>query len=601
MEKDLLFYDIEVFKHDVIIVFKNIEKEMVKIFHNDFTGLWELIKDKRLVGYNNHYYDDKILTGILRGFTQSQIKLLNDQLINNTTTQLIRWTELDSLDCFQQIDVSMPSLKRVEGNLGKSIIETAVDFNINRPLTPDELQLEIDYCSYDVDSIIEIYNLRKDDYFKAKDILLTMLPEDKQEKFKKRNTTSISSNILLENKLPSWATLRIPQNMMDMVPVEVAEMWEQGNLHGDNVTTKKVIIEKFDNVIEFGWGGLHGAPKKTLDVDNIFLLDVTSMYPNIILNLNILGHASEKYKSILEERLAVKHTNKTLSDALKIVVNSVYGNLRNEYMTVYNRKAQMAVCVYGQIALYNLCERLAQYVDIININTDGVAFRAPHDTKVMDYIKDIVKDWEEDFKLNLELEKYSRWIQKDVNNYIAIPEYDLEYNNKFYVDVTDSNSQADMVKNNVSYKEVKMTLKGADVNKYYKDKVFSNNNARVEQIATVDYLVFNKSILDTLVANLDQPYLFQYIVQGGRSYVRTCDIYGKELQKVNRVFASKHGDYYLYKEKADGSRSLFPSTPDKQFIYNGDCFDKRFKESFYDKIDLQHYLNNIKIILKRWK
>lgn len=51
--KDLLFYDIEVFQEDSLVVFKDIEKNLVAVFVNDFKGIYELIKGKTLVGYNN--------------------------------------------------------------------------------------------------------------------------------------------------------------------------------------------------------------------------------------------------------------------------------------------------------------------------------------------------------------------------------------------------------------------------------------------------------------------------------------------------------------------------------------------------------------------
>ena len=59
-----------------------------------------------------------------------------------------------------------------------------------------------------------------------------------------------------------------------------------------------------------------------------------SMYPNIILILNVLGKASEKYRSILEKRIKIKHQDAILSDALKLILNSVYGNLNNEYINL---------------------------------------------------------------------------------------------------------------------------------------------------------------------------------------------------------------------------------------------------------------------------
>ena len=48
--------------------------------------------------------------------------------------------KFNSLDCFQQIDVSRPSLKKIEGNMGRMILESSVPFTINRPLTHEEYE-----------------------------------------------------------------------------------------------------------------------------------------------------------------------------------------------------------------------------------------------------------------------------------------------------------------------------------------------------------------------------------------------------------------------------------------------------------------------------
>ena len=59
--ENLLFYDIEVYKYDAFVVFKDINKNTLRIFHNNFEELQDFIKGKILVGYNNYFYDDLIL------------------------------------------------------------------------------------------------------------------------------------------------------------------------------------------------------------------------------------------------------------------------------------------------------------------------------------------------------------------------------------------------------------------------------------------------------------------------------------------------------------------------------------------------------------
>ena len=74
MYSNLLFYDIEVYYRDAFVVFKDINDTTLKVFHNDFVGLYEFIKGKTLVGYNNYYYDDIVLHSMLDLKTPAQLK-----------------------------------------------------------------------------------------------------------------------------------------------------------------------------------------------------------------------------------------------------------------------------------------------------------------------------------------------------------------------------------------------------------------------------------------------------------------------------------------------------------------------------------------------
>ena len=111
-DQDILFYDIEVFSHDAFVVFKDINKKLKRVFHNNFVHLAEFIEGKTLVGYNNYHYDDKILTYMLDLKTVQQIKTLNDAIISGEDVRFVGKPKFKSLDCFQQIDVSRPSLKK---------------------------------------------------------------------------------------------------------------------------------------------------------------------------------------------------------------------------------------------------------------------------------------------------------------------------------------------------------------------------------------------------------------------------------------------------------------------------------------------------------
>ncbi|MGK9295795.1 hypothetical protein [Melissococcus plutonius] len=559
--QNYLFYDIEVFKEDALVVFKNIKKEIVKIFHNNFDGVLDLITDKILVGYNNYWYDDAVLTAMIAHWSPYQIKQLNDRIISGDRVKKIH-PSIQSLDCFQQIDVAKPSLKKIEGNFGKSIIESKIDFTIDRKLTPDELKETIDYCSYDVDTTIDIFKLRQKDYFEPKQLVIDMLPDKQQAYAKKWNTTTISANVLAPKPMPKWADIRLGAydkngnyELLDIPPQGAIDLW----LTKDK---GKYTHKEFGCDLEFSFGGLHGVPNnKQKRFENVLLLDVASLYPNIIMKLNALGKSTKTYQQIVERRLSIKHTDKQLSGALKLVINSCYGLLNNEYSTLYNPKAAKSVCMYGQICLYDLCKRLAPTCKLVNINTDGVAF-----TTQSDYYKTIWHEWEEDYGFTLELDSFDLFIQKDVNNYIGL-------------------------------KNEEIKVKGGDVGRYKKDAWFKNNNLRIVDIAIVNKLVYDKDILETIMENLDQPKLFQMILQAGGTYKGTFDAEGNKYNKINRVFPLKQGGVLLYKKRKDDGLVRFPDTPDHMLVWNDDV-DKI--TDFKKKIDINFYYSLIQKVLERW-
>lgn len=557
--ENILFFDIECYPFDSFVVIKDINKN-TKLFHdkNGFEGLAGHIQGKTLVGFNNYWYDDHMLNAMLDGYTASQLKELNDRIIGGEK-QKPKY-RFKSLDCFQQIDVGFPSLKKIEGNRGKKILESAVPFDIPRPLTKEEYKECVDYCSYDVDNTIDIYEMRINSYFAPKQSLVEMV--GKGERW---NTTTLSANALLGNKtLPKWSDIRLSGedwkdlSMLELVPPEVVELWNSGKDKG------KVTIDDFGCLIEFGFGGLHGVNKTQKKVKNLKLLDVASMYPNIILIIKALGEFSGKYKDILDERIRIKHLDKILSDALKLILNSVYGNLKNQYSSLFNPKGALSVCIYGQIALYTLCKRLAEEGHtIININTDGVGF-VPREGA--DYLE-IWKQWEQDFKLELEEDSFDTFIQKDVNNYIGV-------------------------------KGETIKCKGGDVGRYNSDSFFKNNSARIVDIAITDNLLYSKSVIDTLIENVDKPQLYQYIIQAGHTFQGTFDAEGNKYNKLNRIYPTKKKDAIcLYKKRHDEGLVRFPDLPEKMYVHNDDVSTL---ENFEKIVDLNHYLTVINKKLDRW-
>lgn len=585
---NLLFYDIEVTAFDSLVVFLNRNKEEVAHFWNNrnrkttddpsgFEDIPDLIRNNTLVGYNNYFYDDNILTVMMNSATSMPnfIKATNDKIISGERFSGRKSPLIRSLDTMQQIDVSHPSLKQIEGNMGISIVESSVDFNIGRPLTDAEREEMLFYCRHDVAATVDIYNLREKSYFDTKESLLTMMPEDKRTSASRWNTTTLSANILLgDTSLVAWEKHGVPAKYwrnVEEIPSAVWDMWEDitGSMEAVTGKGRSVKIKAYGCTFVFGLGGLHGAPDKPLVASNIKLADVGSMYPSLIKMLRALGDATDMYDSIRLERLAIKHSDPVRAGALKLVLNSVYGLFKSKYSALFNPMASATVCIYGQIALFKLCGMLhdAGY-KIINANTDGVAF--VDDPELGGAYHYICKEWEKEFAgLLLEVDEFDKWIQKDVNNYIATHDGQIK-------------------------------VKGGEVNKYHKDKFFSNNNIRIVQKALVDNLVYGTPVYKTFMDNLDKPILWQYILKAGGTFQGVQDAAGVWQNNVNRVFAAKPeypGTTKLYKIRKDGGQVNFPDSPERMYIWNGDLKDI---PDFKKMIDLDHYMDLVNKKLRGW-
>lgn len=585
--KELLFYDIEITAFDALVVFMNINKEEVAHFWNNrdrqytedpsgFEGIADLITGKILVGYNNYFYDDNMLSLMMGSATSMPdiLKANNDRLIRGEGFSGHKSSLIESLDTMQQIDVSHPSLKQIEGNMGISIIETSVDFNIGRPLTDAERDEMLFYCRHDVAATVDIYKLRKKSYFEVKDGLCRMLPKDTPKDAYRWNTTTLAANILLEGKsLTPWLKHGVPEKYwrnVQGIPSEVWDMWEDCTTEeGVTGKGKSKTIKAHGCKYVFGLGGLHGAPAKPIRCGNVKHKDVASMYPSSVVALNVLGEATDIYDGMRKERIGIKRTDPVKAGALKLILNSVYGNLKNKYSALYNPMASASVCIYGQIALFSLCRELdkAGY-KIINANTDGVVYIDDPRRQGMDEV--IQSWWEDEFQgFKLETDYYTKWIQKDVNNYIAVGE------------------------------DGSITVKGGEVNKYQTNKFFSNNSTRIVQIAMVEKLINGTDPFDTFAAHMDDPMLWQFILKAGSTFKGVQNSAGEWQNKVNRVFAAADGVPYtkLYKIRQDDAQVNFPDVPERMYLWNDDV---KNIEDFRSIVDQGYYYQLVSDKLKGW-
>lgn len=96
-------------------------------------------------GFNNKHYDDWIIFTMLLGGSNIEVKRHSDYIIVDRkdpwTFPFVQYKKrpFRSFDLKDDISDKGISLKAIEGNLYLPIVESSVPFDINRPLTPEEL------------------------------------------------------------------------------------------------------------------------------------------------------------------------------------------------------------------------------------------------------------------------------------------------------------------------------------------------------------------------------------------------------------------------------------------------------------------------------
>jgi hypothetical protein len=194
----------------------------------------------------------------------------------------------------------------------------------------------------------------------------------------------------------------------------------------ENVGMLKIKINQ--TVYQLGIGGIHSCEKTVNYIaGNDYILvdrDVTSYYPNIILNQRLYPkHIGTEfltaYKSIVEKRIHAKRTGDKVTDAsLKIVINSSFGKFGNRWSALYSPDLLIQTTVTGQLALLMLIEALEDAgIQVVSANTDGIVIYCHKRNQAA--LFSIIAAWEETTGFNTEETAYTALYSRDINNYVA--------------------------------------------------------------------------------------------------------------------------------------------------------------------------------------
>lgn len=575
---EMYIFDIEVYKFDWLIVFKNVVTGEYTVIHNDNHAVKEFVtRDKLLGGFNNKHYDNYILKAIIAGADNTLVKEINDFIIAGNLG-FEHWFIKQSRAWFNTFDIRDDmqeglSLKAIEGHLGMNIEETEVPFDIDRPLTKEELVSTIHYCKHDVDATEKIVRLRKN-YLKCKQRLGAMkgIPVEKSLYATNAKITAMYLGAI-RREWNDGREYEYPENLdISAIPSEILGFFD--TIHDTSLSDEEWYKTSLEIDIggcpcKFAWGGVHGSllkyHEKATEDRVIQNRDVTSLYPSLIIKYNYLSRNAESpevFKITYDRRLEAKHSgDKETSNTLKLPLNIVSGATEQVFNDLYDPKQARGMRISGQLFLTELVMKLirgCKTFKLLNFNTDGLMYSV--DKVELPIVEGICEEWEESTDLELETDEIKEvWI-KDVNNLLFV-------------------TTKDKVKTVGGYLNYGISEKGA---------WNINNNATIIKKALAEYLVKGIDPKDTIYAS-DDIFEFQFIAKAGSKYSRAYQIvYGTEMeiQKVNRVYATKNAELgKLYKvHRETGRPAKIDSLPEYCIIDNDN------KLSIKD-IDREYYIN----------
>lgn len=466
--KDLIVqvYDIEIFPNCFSLTIKNTETKKFQFFElsnrkNNLVDLVPLFLDKRYIfcGYNNIHYDNPIVNFIieyketLKKSTRLDIEYnlfqLSQTIIKGDLEKWKRWKYANNFETLDLLTMLFSQklrvgLKEMQVTMKYSNVQE-YDGDFEAPIPEEDIPKMIQYNINDVNSTEELL------YRCENDIKLRLnIEEEYGIKALNKDGVNLGMEILktkyLEKTHKTWNDIKDLRSPCDKIALNEIIL---PFIKFDNPILKDLLNEMKQQVVSpdrkgynkhflmdnleysVGVGGIHSVNKPSIFIakedEVISDVDVASLYPSLIIEYGFypphLGKEFlEVYKGIKDERIEAKHNgNKLKNLTLKLSINGLSGNLQSEFSWCYSPKTVMRIRINGQLLLLMLAEKLISIgCQIIQANTDGLfVLRKKKDEQKF---KDVCKWWENLTRLELEEDRFERFYQFAINDYLGVIE-----------------------------------------------------------------------------------------------------------------------------------------------------------------------------------
>lgn len=366
-EAPIVFFDIEVYPNLVMVCWKYQGADEIVTLINPTPQQIEALFKFRLIGFFNRRYDNHILWAIYMGFTVEQVYQLSQKITSgNVGAMFGKAYDLSYTDIWD-FSIDKRGLKKWE--IALNLPHKEMDLPWDQPVPDDRIKDVEEYCKNDVRATEAVFEHRAGD-FKARLILAELsglTPNDTTQKH--------AAQIIFRG---------IRDAQRDFVYTDLSKEFP------GYVFERGVSTYRGETVGEGGYvyaeEGIHR---------NVALLDVASMHPTSLVQLNAFGQHTERFKEVIEARLAIKRGDldlagqmfdgrlkpflggdtKALADALKIAINIVYGLTSAKFDNPFRdmRNVDNIVAKRGALFMIDLKNFLQERgFTVAHIKTDSV-------------------------------------------------------------------------------------------------------------------------------------------------------------------------------------------------------------------------------------
>jgi len=410
----IVFFDVEVFPNLFVVVWKKEDCAPVKMINPTPVEIEDIL-NYRLVGFNCRRYDNHILYARMLGRSNKELYELSQRIVNGSRNGMFSQAYNLSYADVYDFSSKKQSLKKFEIELG--IHHQELGLKWDEPVKKELWDIVADYCVNDVVATEAVFKARKQDFI-AREVLADI-----------SGLTVNDTNQMHTAKI-IFGNDQHPQSKF--VYTDLSEMFPGYRFDAGH---------SYYRGEEPGEGGyVYSEPGM---YTNVALLDIASMHPNSIINLNLFGPYTDNFKQLLDARLAIKHREfdkaKTmlggalspyleseeqadaLAYALKIIINSVYGLTSAKFDNKFRdpRNKDNIVAKRGALFMIELKHAVQDKgFTVAHIKTDSI--KIPDATpEIIQFVMDFGKKYGYTFEHEATYEKMCL-----VNDAVYIAKYD---------------------------------------------------------------------------------------------------------------------------------------------------------------------------------